>query len=43
VVGQFSDAFLPMFVGDLVGTVTMLYVAKILLSQVGSKPQSPAT
>jgi hypothetical protein len=43
VVGQFSDAFLPMFVGDLVGTVTMLYVAKILLSQVGSKPQSPAS
>lgn len=39
-VEAFVDAFVPMFVGDLLGTIAVLYVAKILMGLMG--PTKPA-
>lgn len=39
-VEAFFEAFIPMFVGDLVGTIAVLYLAKILMGLMG--PTKPA-
>jgi hypothetical protein len=36
VVPTFLEAFVPMFVGDLIGTLLMLYLAKLLVHLLGS-------